>query len=257
MNSWAILRNRRVYIWPPEVANRPFPLANTHRPARRIRPPTKIFVLPRFGFPKAHVGAHVPAVPFCPAAHTPEWSDECPSELCQGILDSDGLRFRHALCDQSRGFETAKSSGEHALRNASKVTAQLPVTIGPLLQREQNLGCPPADEDRRRQFRSLYRIHNVLPPAKTSRRNRGFCLARLFSQAGTVTACQPCAPGAIRNICVPTPKLVPIRLQTRDRTPDSIFQDVGEAQRQTHPRRRAWEATEGSRIPTISWPSLV
>src|ERR1035438_2746699 len=64
-----------------------------------------------------------------------------------------------------------------------------------------------------------------------------------FSQTGTV-ACQSCAAGAIRNICVPTPKLVPIRLLTRDRKPDSIFQDVGEARRQPHLRRRAWEGTE-------------
>jgi hypothetical protein len=31
--------------------------------------------------------------------------------LDQGILDSNGLRFRHAPGDQSCGFEIAKSSG--------------------------------------------------------------------------------------------------------------------------------------------------
>src|SRR5260370_3962330 len=84
-----------------------------------------------------------------------------------------------------------------------------------------------------------------------------FCLLRkLLVKIANIASCaflsrparlqlaSPCAAGAIRNICVPAPKLVPIRLQTRDRTPDSIFQDVGEAQRQPHPRRWAWEATE-------------
>src|SRR5579863_51642 len=204
-----------------------FLLAITNRPARRIRPATKILALGRFGLPKAHVGADVPAVQSCPAAHTPQWSDERPSELSQRILDRDGLRFRHALCNQSCGFKIAKSSGEHALRNASEVTAQLPVTIGPLLQREQNPGRPPADEDRRRKFRSLYRVHSLLPPAKPSHRNRnlrftsslagrrGYSLPALARQAQLGTS------------VIPTPKLVPSRLQTRDRTPDSIFQDVG------------------------------
>jgi hypothetical protein len=43
-----------------------FLLAITDRPARRIRPTTKILALGRFGFPKAHVGTHVPAVRFAP-----------------------------------------------------------------------------------------------------------------------------------------------------------------------------------------------
>src|SRR5580700_8529176 len=60
-----------------------FLLAITDRSAWRIRPTTKIFVLCRFGFPKAQVGAYVPAVPFSPAAHTPEWSNEC-----QGMEDT-------------------------------------------------------------------------------------------------------------------------------------------------------------------------
>jgi len=47
-----------------------FLLAITDRSARRIRLTTKIFVLCRFGFPKARVGAYVPAVPFCPAGGT-------------------------------------------------------------------------------------------------------------------------------------------------------------------------------------------
>jgi hypothetical protein len=50
-------------------------------------------------FLKVHVSTHMPAVSFCPAAHTSEWSDECPSQLGQGILDSNGFRSRHAPRD--------------------------------------------------------------------------------------------------------------------------------------------------------------
>jgi len=112
---------------------------------------------------RVHVSTHVPPVSICPAAHTSEWSDDCPSQLGQGILDSNGLRARHAPGDKPCGFEIAKTSGKHALRDASEVAAQLPVSMRPFSKRKQNLGCPPADKDRRGSLRSLHFLHSVLP----------------------------------------------------------------------------------------------
>src|SRR5207249_3541293 len=66
-------------------------------------------------------------------------------------------------------LEIAKSSGKHALRDGSEMPAQLPVSIRPLFQRKQNLGCPPADEDRRDHFRWLHHVHTTMPPAKPVR----------------------------------------------------------------------------------------
>jgi hypothetical protein len=80
-------------------------------------------------FFKAHVSTDVPAVSFRPAAHTSEWSDECPSQLGQGILDSNGLRSGHAPGDQSRGFKIAESSSKHMLGDDSNMATQLPVPI--------------------------------------------------------------------------------------------------------------------------------
>jgi hypothetical protein len=51
--------------------------------------------LPGIGFPKPHVSAHILAVSLCPAAHAAEWSDDCPFQLGQRTLDSNGLRLRH------------------------------------------------------------------------------------------------------------------------------------------------------------------
>src|SRR5262249_23401991 len=118
---------------------------------------------------KVHVGPHVPGMSPCPTAHAPEWSDDCPSQSGQGILDGNGLRSRNAPGDESCRFEIAKSSGKHPLGDASKVAAQLPVAIRPLFQRKQNSGCPPADENRRGHLRFLHPVHDVVPPAKTSR----------------------------------------------------------------------------------------
>jgi hypothetical protein len=55
--------------------------------------------LPFFGFPKSHFGAQVLAVALCPAAHAPEWTDDCLSQLRQRVLDSNGFRLRHAPRD--------------------------------------------------------------------------------------------------------------------------------------------------------------
>src|SRR5262249_44825560 len=87
-------------------------------------------------FQKLHLCAHDPAVALCPAAHTSEWRDDCPSQFGQGILDSDGLRSRYAPVNQSFGFEIAKSSGEHTLGDTSELAAQLAVPMRPLFQRK-------------------------------------------------------------------------------------------------------------------------
>ena len=115
---------------------------------------------------RVHVSTHIPAVSICPAAHTCEWSDDCPSQLGQGILDSNGLRARHSPDDEPCGFEIAKASGKHTLRDASEVAAQLPVSMRSIFKRKQNLGCPPADKDRRGSLRSLHFLHSVLPREK-------------------------------------------------------------------------------------------
>src|SRR5215472_3885215 len=163
-------------------------------------------------FQKTHVGAHDAAVALCPAAHASEWSDDCPSQFGQGILDSNGLRSRYAPGDQSSGFEIAKSSGQHTLGDASKPASQLPVPIRPLFQRKQDLGCPPADEKRGGRFRSWHRVHSVLPPTKTSwridRSNSPF--TPIFRHSPPPQLASPCVPGAIRNTCVPGGVLVPI-----------------------------------------------
>jgi hypothetical protein len=122
---------------------------------------------------KVHASSHIPAVSFCPAAHSSEWGDDCPSQSGQGILDSNGLRTRHALGDEPYGFEIAKRSGKHALRDASEMSAQLPVSMRLLFERKQYPGCPPADKDRRGTVRSLHCLHSVLPREKAQ---LGTCL---------------------------------------------------------------------------------
>src|SRR6266478_6344858 len=86
---------------------------------------------------------------------------------CQKI--QNGSEFPELVAQNFRNPQHAKSSCEHPLGDTSKVAAQLPVTIRPLFQRKQNFGCPPADENRRGHFRFLHRLHDVVPPAKTSR----------------------------------------------------------------------------------------
>jgi hypothetical protein len=113
----------------------------------------------RSRFWKMHVRAHVPAVKFRPVAHTFEWYDDRSSELAQGVLDRNGLRSRDAPCNQSCGFEIAKSSCQHALGDAPEMAAQLPMSMRPLPKRKQNLGRPPTDKYRRRCFRSLHSVH--------------------------------------------------------------------------------------------------
>lgn len=115
---------------------------------------------------RVHLGGYNPAVSSCPAAHSSEWGDDCPSQPGQGILDSDALRPRHAPGDEPCSFEIAKRSGKHTLRDASKMSAQFPVSMRLLFERKQNPGCPPADKDRRRTVRSLRCLHSVLPREK-------------------------------------------------------------------------------------------
>jgi hypothetical protein len=98
-------------------------------------------------FRAVHVGAHCCLVPFRPPAHTPERPDDCPSEFAQRILDGKGLRSHHAPRNQTGGFEIAKSSGEHTLRDVSQVVAQFPVPVRLLLKKKQNAGRPSADEN--------------------------------------------------------------------------------------------------------------
>jgi hypothetical protein len=75
---------------------------------------------------QAHFGTDEPAVSFRPATHTSEWSDESPSQLGQGIFDSNGLRSGHAPGDQSSGFKIAESSSKDMLGDDSNVATQLP-----------------------------------------------------------------------------------------------------------------------------------
>src|ERR1700733_7254132 len=105
-------------------------------------------------------------VALCPAAHAPEWSDDCLSRLRQRVLDSNGYRLRHAPRDYACGFEIAKRPSEHSLRDATQSSPQLQVPIGTFFERKQNLGCPSADEDGRGQPCPLCRIHAALPSAK-------------------------------------------------------------------------------------------
>src|SRR5690242_260231 len=119
-------------------------------------------------FRQPHLSSHAPAVTSRPPAHTSERDDDGCSESGQGILDGDDVRSHDPPSDQSRGFEIAKSSGKHPLRNASQVAAQPPVSIRPPLQRKQNLGRPPPDEDPAYPSRSFDYVH-VPPPAKPSR----------------------------------------------------------------------------------------
>jgi hypothetical protein len=102
-----------------------------------------------------HVGAHVLAMSFCPAAHTSQRNNERFPESAQRILDGDGLRSCHAPRDQSSGLEMTKSFRKHALRDLADVPAQLPMSMWSLSKRKQDPGGPPADEDRTRQFRFL------------------------------------------------------------------------------------------------------
>ena len=99
-----------------------------------------------------HVRAHILAVSFGPTAHTPEWRDDRPSQLGQGILEGLGPRSGRAAGDQSREFQIAQSSGKHVLGNVSNVAAQLPVPVRPFFQREEDLRRPSADKDRARLF---------------------------------------------------------------------------------------------------------
>src|SRR4029077_6096944 len=108
------------------------PHAIAYRLRKKMRPITEPVCLPCFGFPKPHLSAHVLAVSLCPAAHATERSENCPSQLGQRIFNSNGLRLRHMPDDQTRGFEIAKSSGQHALRHASEMAAQLPMATRPI-----------------------------------------------------------------------------------------------------------------------------
>jgi hypothetical protein len=110
-------------------------------------------------FRTAHVSTHCLVVSFCPAAHAFEWCDDCSSESCQGILNSNGLRSRHAACDQPCRFKVAKISGKHTLRDVSEVATQFSVSMRFHLKRKQDFGRPFADKDRGRHFRSLRRLH--------------------------------------------------------------------------------------------------
>src|SRR5260370_39962759 len=53
------------------------------------------------------------------------------------------------------------SPGQHVLRTASDVAAQLPMPTRSLSKRQQDLGCPSADKNRAGHFRLLHRLHGV------------------------------------------------------------------------------------------------
>src|SRR6266849_4292483 len=57
-------------------------------------PQERFRFLPCFGFPKSHLSVLDLAVSLCPAEHASEWSDDCPSQLGQRVLDGNGLRLR-------------------------------------------------------------------------------------------------------------------------------------------------------------------
>jgi len=118
-----------------------------------------------------HVGAHILAVSFGPMAHTPEWRDDRPSQLSQRILEGPGPRSGRAPGDQSRGFQIAQSSGEHALGDVSNVAAQLPVPVRSFFQREEDLRRPSADKDRARLFDVCDIFVVPLPASLSSRYN--------------------------------------------------------------------------------------
>ena len=117
-------------------------------------------------FRRVNISTHIPAVSFCPSAHTPEWRDDCLPQLGQRILDSNGLRACYAPGDEPCCFEIAKSFGQHPLRDASEMAAQLSVSMRPPFKTKQNLGRPAANKDRRGTIRSLYLPHGVSPCEK-------------------------------------------------------------------------------------------
>jgi hypothetical protein len=126
----------------------------------RLLPAQIYFHSPRLArLRRVNISTHIPAVSFCPAAHAFEWRDDCPPQLGQGILDSDGPGACHAPRDEPCGFEIAKRLGKHALRDASEMAAQLPVSMRPSFETKQNLRCPPANKDRRGTLRSLCFVH--------------------------------------------------------------------------------------------------
>jgi hypothetical protein len=70
-------------------------------------------------FHAVHVGAHCRMMPFRPSAHTSERPDDCPSEFAQRILDRKGLGSHHSPRNETSGFQIAKGSREHTLRDVS------------------------------------------------------------------------------------------------------------------------------------------
>lgn len=148
-------------------------------------------------FRKVHISGHLPAVSLRPAAHTSERSDDCPSQSRQRILHRNGLRPRHAPSDQSCEFKIAKSSGQHPLGDPSEVAAQLPMSIGSVFQRKQNLGV----------HLPIKIGGTVFDSCSAFIRS---CLLRkfpagLFSRSAPSHVASPWAPSAIRNTCVPRP----------------------------------------------------
>jgi hypothetical protein len=121
-------------------------------PGSRAQLGTYLYLNVARRFLQMHVGAHILAVSFGPTAHTPEWPDDRPAKTGQRILEGPGPRSGRAPGDQSRRFQIAQSSGEHALGNVSHVAAQLPVPVRPFFQREEDLRRPSADKDRARVF---------------------------------------------------------------------------------------------------------
>jgi hypothetical protein len=104
-----------------------------------------------------------------------------------------------------------KISRQHPLRDVAEPAAQMPVPVWPLLQRKQNLGRPPANENRADRLRLHHRswLHsNVM----SHRFEIG--LARLNTGSASYELASSPLRGAIKNTGVPG-VLVPQALSHR------------------------------------------